>query len=61
MDNKGGKASREKMIEPKIKFINVTKSFLSHSNKEEIVLENLSFEIYAQEFVCILGPSGSGK
>lgn len=48
-------------IQPKIKFLNVSKSFVNNNNKEEIVLENLNFEIYTEEFVCILGPSGSGK
>ena len=48
------------MIEPKIKFNNVSKSFDGFS-KNEIILQNLNFEIYAEEFVCILGPSGSGK
>ena len=48
------------MIDPKIKFIDVTKSFDGFS-KNEIILQNLNFEIYAEEFVCILGPSGSGK
>jgi NitT/TauT family transport system ATP-binding protein len=24
-------------------------------------LENISFDVYPQEFVCVLGPSGSGK
>ena len=48
------------MIDPKIKFIDVTKSFDGFS-KNEIILQDLSFEIYAEEFVCILGPSGSGK
>ena len=24
-------------------------------------LENISFEVYPEEFVCVLGPSGSGK
>lgn len=49
------------MIEAKIRFDNVTKSFNNHSNTEEVILENLNFEVYAEEFVCILGPSGSGK
>ena len=48
------------MLEPKIKFSNVTK-FFNHTSKQEMVLEDVNFEIYAQEFVCILGPSGSGK
>ena len=48
------------MLESKIKFINVTKSF---NNKKggETVLSNITFDIFAEEFVCILGPSGSGK
>ena len=49
------------MIQPKIKFVNITKSFANSSGKEEVVVEDLNFEIYAEEFVCILGPSGSGK
>lgn len=48
------------MIEPKIQFINVSKLFNNFS-RDEIVLRGLSFEIFAEEFVCILGPSGSGK
>ena len=47
-------------IQSKIKFTNVIKSF-HNLGKEEVILENLSFEIYAEEFVCVLGPSGSGK
>lgn len=47
-------------IQSKIKLINISKSF-RNQHKDELVLENLSFEIYAEEFVCILGPSGSGK
>ena len=48
------------MIEPKIQFTNVTKSY-DNNLKHEIILQNINFEIYAEEFVCILGPSGSGK
>ena len=48
------------MIEPKIKFKNVSMSF-DNVSKKEIILQDLSFEIFAEEFVCILGPSGSGK
>lgn len=47
-------------ITSKIKFTNVTKAF-SNFSKEEVVLENLNFEIFTEEFVCILGPSGCGK
>lgn len=48
-------------IKPKIRFKNVTKSFSNSTGKEEIVVESINFEVYAEEFVCILGPSGSGK
>ncbi len=48
------------MISPKIKFTNVSQSFNGIS-RNEIILQDLNFEIYAEEFVCILGPSGSGK
>ena len=48
------------MINPKIKFTNVTKSY-DNNLKNEVILQDLNFEIFADEFVCILGPSGSGK
>lgn len=48
------------MIEPKIQFVKITKIFHNRS-KEEVIVENINFDIFAQEFVCILGPSGSGK
>ncbi len=47
-------------LQPKIKFHNVTKSF-NGAIKNEVILDDLNFEIFAEEFVCILGPSGSGK
>lgn len=47
-------------IASKISFKNVSKLF-SHNSKEEKILEDISFDIYADEFVCVLGPSGSGK
>lgn len=48
------------MIEPKIKFDNVKVVFNS-TNGQDIVFENLSFDIFAEEFACVLGASGSGK
>lgn len=48
------------MLEPKIKFTKVSMMFDQRSNKNH-VLQDLNFEIFAEEFVCILGPSGSGK
>lgn len=48
------------MLEPKIKFDNVSILF-GNKSRNELVLDNLSFDIFAEEFVCILGPSGSGK
>src|SRR3989338_11589953 len=47
-------------IQSKIKFVNVSKSFLNHK-KEDRILTDLNFDIFADEFVCVLGPSGSGK
>jgi len=48
------------MLEPKIKFENVVKNFKTSSGDNHI-LGNLSFDIFAEEFVCVLGPSGCGK
>ena len=33
----------------------------SNENGGLRALENISFDVHAQEFVCVLGPSGSGK
>ncbi len=41
---------------PLIRFENVTKRF-----GETVAVDNLSFEIYENEFFCLLGPSGCGK
>ena len=47
-------------MQSKIKFLNVTKQFNNHSN-DGAVLRDISFNIFAEEFVCVLGSSGSGK
>ena len=41
---------------PLIRFKNVTKKF-----GEFVAIDNLSLDIYAQEFFALLGPSGCGK
>lgn len=41
---------------PLIRFQNVTKSF-----GDTKAVDNLSFDIYENEFFCLLGPSGCGK
>ena len=41
---------------PLIRFENVTKKF-----GEFVAIDNLSLDIYAQEFFALLGPSGCGK
>ncbi|HAJ19932.1 MAG TPA: polyamine ABC transporter ATP-binding protein, partial [Rhodospirillaceae bacterium] len=41
---------------PLIRFKNLTKKF-----GEFVAIDNLSLDIYAQEFFALLGPSGCGK
>ena len=41
---------------PLISFQNVTKRF-----EDTVAVDNLSFDIYENEFFCLLGPSGCGK
>lgn len=49
-----------KEIKPKIKCININKSFKNFNNKVD-VLKDVNLEIFSGEIVVILGPSGSGK
>ncbi|MCZ9918455.1 ABC transporter ATP-binding protein [Brachyspira hyodysenteriae] len=42
------------------KMIEVKNLYLSYSNKKE-VLKNISFEVNANESLCIIGPNGCGK
>ena len=44
-----------------IKFSKINKNFPMEIGGSQQVLFDLSFEIYAGEFVSIMGPSGSGK
>jgi NitT/TauT family transport system ATP-binding protein len=39
---------------------NVTKSF-TQEGKEQVVLQNIDFNVGEGEFLCIVGPSGCGK
>jgi ABC-type nitrate/sulfonate/bicarbonate transport system ATPase subunit len=39
---------------------NLSKSFL-FKGKQELILDNISFEVSAHEFISIIGPSGCGK
>ena len=48
------------MSSPIVNIDNVSKSFFSQ-NKEELILDNISFEIEKGEIISILGKSGCGK
>jgi len=43
-----------------LKVENVTKTFVAEKSRIS-VLENVSFEVGNEEFVCLVGPSGCGK
>jgi NitT/TauT family transport system ATP-binding protein len=45
----------------KVRAENVSKIFIDESGREVQALNEVSFEAYDGEFVCILGPSGCGK
>lgn len=45
----------------KVRAKNVSKFFIDESGREVEALNEVSFEAYDGEFVCILGPSGCGK
>ena len=39
----------------------LSKSFLAHSGERVTAIQELTFDVAAGEFVCIVGPSGCGK
>jgi len=39
---------------------NVTKSFI-HEGQEQVILQDINFNVDKGEFLCIVGPSGCGK
>ncbi|MCL5960928.1 MAG: ABC transporter ATP-binding protein [Chloroflexi bacterium] len=47
--------------EPAVRFIGVTKSFITRNDEVVHTLQNVSFNVGAGEFVAIVGPSGCGK
>lgn len=40
---------------------NVTKSFTSHDEGEQLALNPINLNVAEGEFLCIVGPSGCGK
>ena len=42
--------------QPKVQVRNLTKKF-----GDLLVLDNISFDVQAGEFLCIVGPTGCGK
>lgn len=49
------------MTEPILRVRDLSMTFPDASEAGLEALEQVSFEVYPQEFVCLLGPSGSGK
>lgn len=45
----------------KIKIVNLGKYYITEDKRKLIIFNNLNFNIYNGEFVCIIGPSGCGK
>ncbi|MHA1593662.1 MAG: ABC transporter ATP-binding protein [Candidatus Baldrarchaeia archaeon] len=45
----------------KIRVKNVSKSFIGEFGERIDALHNVTFDVYENEFFCILGPSGCGK
>jgi NitT/TauT family transport system ATP-binding protein len=49
----------EKMVEISVE--SVSKSYQTDKGGELVSLQNVSMDIYRNEFLCIMGPSGCGK
>lgn len=49
----------KKIVE--ISIDSVSKSYETHDENKLICLQNLSIDVYKNEFLCIMGPSGCGK
>ena len=45
----------------KVVLENITKIFKSAGGKEQLVLDNINYNIHENEFISIIGPSGCGK
>ncbi|PIG92576.1 ABC transporter ATP-binding protein [Gloeocapsopsis sp. IPPAS B-1203] len=45
---------------PKLEVCNLNKSFTTQ-RKQLVVLQNINFQLYPSEFVCVVGASGCGK
>lgn len=52
--------SKESLGKPKLEVRNLSK-FYNTQKKQLVVLENINFQIYPREFVCVVGASGCGK
>ena len=53
----------QSLIEPKkiIELKNIWKSFKKNEEQDLLVLDNINFSLKENEFVALLGKSGSGK
>src|SRR5438477_2605227 len=56
-----GPASEPHAPRPKLTIRGVSKSFVSARGERRRALEDITFDVAPGEFVCLLGPTGSGK
>jgi len=59
--NKNRNEEVQVLNQVKVSVQNISKTFVTRDRRKVEALQNVSFEVFDQEFLCIVGPNGCGK